>query len=178
MVINLSYFSYSVTKCNARLITRDNVIVDKKGVHSHAPDVRYREKQESMNELKVLTKTTNLPRRAVVLEVCAGVKSEAVSAIMPAASSMMNQVSRIRTKEQIVVNPTSVLDLKIDEPYAHTNSLGCFVLFDSGPAEERTVAFGSRRCMRFLSQCKSYHIDGTFDVAPPIFKQFYTILGN
>lgn len=78
----------------------------------------------------------------------------------------------------MVVNPQSTSELVIESPFTLTHTQNQFVRFETGPGEDRVPSFGSQTGLRFLSECTAYFIDGTFNVAPPIFSQFYSIHGK
>lgn len=177
-LMNACFFNrYKITKCGGRLRTKDGTITEIVGQHSHAPDGRTVEKKALMTRLKDLSNTSHLTRKAVVQTVCSDIKSEATISVLPSISSMMSNVSRLRNKADINVNPTNVLDLVIGDEFKNTIAGNNFLFYDSGLIEERLVIFASERCAKFLSGCATWKMDGTFDVTPPIFSQMYTIHG-
>src|ERR1044072_10039538 len=50
-----------------------------------------------------------------------------------------------------------------------------FVLYDSGPGEERIIILGCNKLMDALARASLWLADGTFKVVPSIFFQLYTI---
>ncbi|GAB0097315.1 hypothetical protein DMENIID0001_129480 [Sergentomyia squamirostris] len=50
-----------------------------------------------------------------------------------------------------------------------------FLLFDSGPGEERTLMFATQENLQFLATHRNWIADGTFKVVPSQFHQLYTI---
>jgi len=53
-----------------------------------------------------------------------------------------------------------------------------FVLYDSGVGDNnRILIFGTMQNLSILSTCRTWLADGTFDTAPSLFSQIYTIHG-
>src|SRR5271163_4389021 len=50
-----------------------------------------------------------------------------------------------------------------------------FVLFDSGPGEDRILLFGCHQLLDGLAHASFWLADGTFKVVPSLFFQLYTI---
>lgn len=51
-----------------------------------------------------------------------------------------------------------------------------FLLSDNGPdADERIIIFATDQLLQLLDTAKEWSMDGTFDVAPPLFKQLYVV---
>ena len=74
---------------------------------------------------------------------------------------------------------TSLTELDIPQAlvdYCTANEQEVFLLHDSGPAagDRRFLLFGLQRNMDALKQAKVWLTDGTFAVAPSLFKQLYT----
>ena len=53
-----------------------------------------------------------------------------------------------------------------------------FLLYDSGAVNDRILVFGTERNLDFLQLSDGWYADGTFKVAPPLFRQLYTIHGE
>ena len=52
-----------------------------------------------------------------------------------------------------------------------------FLLFDSGPTEDRIIIFSTARNLRLLASSKHWYGDGTFKTVPHLFYQLYTLHG-
>lgn len=51
-----------------------------------------------------------------------------------------------------------------------------FLLYDNGQdANNRVIAFATEDHPRLLAEVDTFFMDGTFDTAPPLFKQIFTI---
>ena len=72
-------------------------------------------------------------------------------------------------------NPKSIDELEIVAPWSLDED-GCrFLIFDNKNNENRILIFGTDQCLRHLSASQFWFMDGTFKVAPILFKQLYVI---
>ena len=55
-----------------------------------------------------------------------------------------------------------------------------FLLYDNGPeaGAARILIFSTRRNLQILEQATTWVMGGTFDIAPPLFTQVYSIHGK
>ncbi len=53
-----------------------------------------------------------------------------------------------------------------------------FLLWDSGQQEDRILFFSTVNNLNLLAGATEWAADGTFDIAPPLFAQLYTIHGR
>jgi len=51
-----------------------------------------------------------------------------------------------------------------------------FLLADSGLGADRILIFGRQRNLEIALICDDYFMDGTFKIAPNLFKQIYVVL--
>lgn len=91
---------------------------------------------------------------------------------------MMRTVQRVRAKGRCPKNPSSLVDLVLPDEYTKTLDGHNFLIFDSGPGEKRILMFATEENLDSLVTSTSIHMDGTFDVAPMLFTQLYTIHGK
>ena len=79
-------------------------------------------------------------------------------------------------------NPASLEELVIPHNYqmcpVGRDNEELFLLYDSGAANDRILVFGTERNLDFLQLSDGWYADGTFKVAPPLFRQLYTIHGE
>lgn len=75
-------------------------------------------------------------------------------------------------------NPSSLAELKIYGKFDVTADGEKFMLFDNEYVENRIVVFATPANLNFLLGCMDWYMDGTFSIAPPLFKQIYTIHGK
>lgn len=142
-------FRYSKTKCAARLRTIGEKITSISGNHSHAPDGRDILKKKAMEEFKKNAIKSTIPRRAIVQTFCSNIisKSEALSAVLPQANSLLSAVNRLRVTNNVInPNPSKLSELKIPEAYKITSTGETFLLFDSG-----TFHFRSESILHYSS---------------------------
>ena len=79
-------------------------------------------------------------------------------------------------------NPASLEELVIPHNYqmcpVGRDNEELFLLYDSGAVNDRILVFGTERNLDFLQLSDGWYADGTFKVAPPLFRQLYTIHGE
>lgn len=106
------------------------------------------------------------------------VTEPSVAAVLPTVNSMTQTVRRTRNKNEMhPVNPRNLIELELADEYKTTFKGEEFLLFDSGPAMNRLLIFGTSSNLKFLKECDEWYLDGTFKTAPPLFSQLYTIHG-
>lgn len=167
---------YCRTKCPGRLVFNEKkeIIITKP--HSHAGDSRNIAKAALLDTIKNEAKVNKESAKNIISAACVGL-SEPVAAYIPSVKLISETVRRMRNKENVIANPKTLLELEFDEMFQFTEKKEKFLLFDSGPAEDRLVIFATRKNLSFLSQCDSMYMDGTFSIVPSLFKQLYTIHG-
>ena len=72
-------------------------------------------------------------------------------------------------------DPQSIEELEIVGPWSLDEDGRRFLVFDNKNNEDRTVIFGTDQCLKYLSESQYWFMDGTFKVAPILFKQLYVI---
>ena len=79
-------------------------------------------------------------------------------------------------------NPMSITDLpEIEDEYKFTLDGKPLVLYDSledKTVNERIIVFGTEQNLRALNNFRTWFTDETFQTAPSIFVQMFTILGS
>ena len=89
---------------------------------------------------------------------------------------MKKRMQRARQQQSIpLANPNSLSELQFPEEYTQTCSGSPFLLFDSGPSNNRILLFSTQRNLELMDHCDHWYADGTFRAAPPLFTQIYTI---
>lgn len=170
----------NVNNCHARLIKPINNANDEniqiRGEHIHAPDAREIEKKQTLTSIKNAAKIGRENARVLIASAVGNV-TNATAAIMPTTKSMTRMVQRIRNKNRFPKNPRNLIELVLPNEFITTSKGDNFLLYDSGPNENRLLIFGTLSNLKFLSECNCIYMDGTFDVTPPLFKQVYTIHG-
>lgn len=165
-------------KCKGRLIHYKNVDKYKEtGHHLHAPDTRDKKKNKLLNVLKEAAKNDHRKSREIVGEI-SSLANASIKPVLPSATQMMRTVQRMRAKGKCPKNPSSLEELDFPDDYTKTLDGQDFLIFDSGPGEERILIFSTEENLNLLASCSSIYMDGTFGVAPLLFTQLYTIHGK
>ena len=70
---------------------------------------------------------------------------------------------------------SSTEDLVIPLEYKCTKNYEDFLLYDSGPINQRILIFGTEKSVSYLGKFQDWYMVGTFSVTPKLFCQMYTI---
>ena len=94
-------------------------------------------------------------------------------------ASLKRMLQRERRKDT-PKDPKKLADLVIEEPYTKTigdnDERQQFLIYDNGQdSDARILVFASPTGLRALDNSSVWFMDGTFSVAPTIFKQLYAI---
>ncbi|KAK9707759.1 hypothetical protein QE152_g27644 [Popillia japonica] len=123
--------------------------------------------------MKEVAQQLELSTQGVVAEVPRGL-SLASTAQLPSVSSLKKTVQRVRNELRgAPANPRNLIELVLPENYKRTTDGELFLLFDSGPEEQRILLFSTQRNLSFMEQCDHWYADGTFKSAPPLFSQIH-----
>ncbi|XP_031350480.1 uncharacterized protein LOC116176146 [Photinus pyralis] len=169
---------FQITKCKARMSTQGERIVSHgKKEHNHVADVAKVECDKILNNIKDTARNTRDSPHVIVSDASVGV-SLAIAGRLPSVDCMKKTIRNVRAKE----NPGPVLplhrrDIVFPELYTLTENQEIFLMFDSGPQDDRILIFSTRRNLQLLARSSHWYADGTFKVSPPLFAQLYTIHG-
>ncbi|XP_072378071.1 uncharacterized protein [Diabrotica undecimpunctata] len=143
----------------------------------HVADTAKIEAKEACNRMKEVAQQLEHSTQGVVSEISQGL-SLAAAAQLPSVSSLKKTVQRVRNELGVTpANPRNLEELVLPTEYKTTTGGELFLLFDSGPEEERILLFSTQKNLRFMEQCDHWYADGTLNSAPPLFSQIYTIHG-
>lgn len=149
-----------------------------KSEHSHAVDIRDVEKRTALSIIKQKSENSNSPPRRVIRSVTVTISSQ-TAIELPQYDTMSRNVRRWRqngnTSPKI---PETLLELVITGEYAQTLGGENFLLYDNEEAVNRLIIFSTQSNLQFMELCDYLYMDGTFGMAPPLFKQVYTIHGT
>lgn len=148
-----------------------------KNEHNHAPDSRVLEKAKYIDDVKFEAKTTNRRPREIIPLANANL-DHATLAITPNTALLRRTIKRARNETIVKKNPTTLDEFEVTDEFAYTKKNESFLLADNNDNSNRIIMFGTKENLKFLSKCEEIQMDGTFDVAPPLFKQLYTIFGR
>lgn len=178
-----SFFSYFLFRkeyaCKVKLTAKRNAngtftYKTNNCTHTHIIDAREMSVKTIMQNSKDAAKTTSKPSRKLFGEALGGVSDEVI-AKMPNQGAFSKRM-RVQRKGDHPKAPKDLTELELPEVL---NSVGDnFLLFDSGPSNDRIVMFGSQKAIEFLSKCDVLHMDGTVSTGPVLFDQVYTIHGK
>lgn len=102
------------------------------------------------------------------------------AAVLPTQQNLARVVRRSRGTQGLAI-PNSLAELHLPDIYKTTHGGESFVLFDKSLYDDnndRLIIFATAENLKLLSECDSIYADGTFDLAPPMFQQLYSILGK
>ncbi|XP_018494481.1 uncharacterized protein LOC108864064 [Galendromus occidentalis] len=102
---------------------------------------------------------------------------------MPKRSAPRKTVQSVSIqKAQAPAPPVNLVDLRIPPEYTIYNASpeesGQFLLKGSGPESDRILIFGRGHNIGELRHSKTWFIDGTFSLVPPLSRQVYVILAE
>ena len=122
-------------------------------------------------------KTNEKPR--TILKTCQKNIKEA-AARLKRYPNVVQMIQRVRsTKDTFGQNPKTIAEIIVPIPLTVTYNNELFVWKDSGYMDpDRLIVFTTESNIKLLCVYKSWFIDGTFDVAPLIYKQMFNISAN
>lgn len=125
----------------------------KSTVHNHVVDAATLESKTAVNSLKQMAKEVGTTTQAIVETISQQVP-EAAASQLPSVSCMKRKIQRVRQKQEVVpANPTNLTDLRIPVEFTK-NSVGePFLLFDSGPGEQRILLFSTQKNLELMEKC-------------------------
>lgn len=168
---------YKKFKCSVRVISVDNDITKESGQHNHAADAAEVEAAQVMQNVRENARRTQDAPHFILSQASFGL-SQATSAKLPKVDNMKRTIRNIRTKHDAApAIPGNRRELVIPDNYKITKNGADFLLFDSGPTDDRILIFSTRRNLRLLAQSMHWYVDGTFKTVPHLFCQLYTIHG-
>lgn len=95
---------------------------------------------------------------------------------------MIITTNRIQQKQNVHQNPKTLNEPHCTKENCTTGRGGFFLLHDSAlndeTSESRLVLFGTRKNLDVLQKCDLIAVDGTFEIAPQLFYELFTIHGE
>lgn len=160
-------------KCKARIHSIDGNIVKRLNEHCHpasAVDIATKHFVSNIKELAVCRRESG---HILIAEGSSSITST-VATHIPVHSSLKRTIQRIRQKS-LPVSPLSLLDLVIPDEFKITHNDELFLIYDSGPVEQRILLFSSPNFLKVLCNSENWFCDGTFSTVPLLFKQLFTV---
>ena len=165
---------YRIAKCNGRVNVMDGRII-KSTSHNHVPDPAKIQARAVINQIKDRAKSTQEATHQIVA-ISTSSLSSAVCGQLPTVPLIKRTIQRARQHNNLpLTNPTSLTELELPEPFTQTINGHPFLLYDSGPSNNRILLFSTQRNLDLMTQCNHWYADGTFKSAPQLFTQIYTI---
>lgn len=162
-------------KCRAR--TDGDEVISVSGEHNHAGNPVNVEVRRFMEKIKNDSKETRDSPQYVILNAASDISNLTVPALPP-LSSIKRTIRRVRQREICGLPiPNHRKDITFSEEFTKTNRGDDFLLFDSGPTDDRMLIFSTQQNLNVLDSCQNVFMDGTFKTVPVIFDQLYTIQG-
>jgi len=175
--------NYYTTKCCARIIVDNKMILKQSSEHNHAANAAKVEANKKMENLRDQSKISIVGSTQEILSQAVSTVSSAASFYMPLKRSMQRSIRKIRQKEIIdyASIPLVLKDLIIPEKYKYTDKGDIFVLKDTGfknpGISNRIILMATNENVKTLARCEEYFMDGTFKSCPKLFGQLYVIHG-
>ena len=165
---------YRIAKCSGRVNVMDGRII-KSTSHNHVPDPAKIQARAVINQIKDRAKSTQEATHQIVA-ISTSSLSSAVCGQLPTVPLIKRTIQRARQHNNLpLTNPTSLTELEFPEPFTQTINGHPFLLYDSGPSNNRILLFSTQRNLDLMTQCNHWYADGTFKSAPQLFTQIYTI---
>ena len=142
--------------------------------HNHPPDDTSIRLAKARQEMKTKATTTHDRPSQIFAETVSNC-SNAVKARLPTEHNVKRSIRRYRPQEPV---PETLAELRL--PDRLTQTLGDepeqFLIHDNGAdSQSRVLVFATRDNLELLAAADTLFMDGTFDTAPPLFKQIYNI---
>ncbi|KAK4875273.1 hypothetical protein RN001_011695 [Aquatica leii] len=167
---------YNKGKCTGRVHTmRDEAV--KTTSHNHVAVAAKLKAKRACNRIKEMAEQVELTTQAILASASQEVFLGATEQL-PSMASLKQTIQYTRQKKEgIPANPINLTKLVIPKEYTRNSNGEPFLLFDSGPNEQRILTFSTERNLTFMENCDHWYADGTFTCTPPLFGQLYTIHG-
>ena len=164
-------------QCKAKLKVLGNEVLGRMNEHTHAPNLGRMEATKVKVGVKRRALETEESAQQIISQELSDI-SESAAVNLPAIRNIRRNIRRNR---QIAGNPLPIPNtrsqLVIPDDYKQTLRHEQFLLFDSGPDEDRILIFGTQSTLQKLQESEAWFCDGTFKVVPSIFYQLFTIHG-
>lgn len=160
--------------CPRKISTFGEDIVEVSGSHNHAANLSGVKLATILASIRHRAENSQDNARTIIAQHLIAASNQVRSTI-----SIPNISRNIRRRRQrrnaIPVLPQNTIDLQIPHDYQHLTDGTQFLIFDSGPGQNRTLIFSTNDDLQSLLQFPNWAADGTFSVVPNVFEQLYTI---
>lgn len=165
-------------KCKKRVQTKnDAVIKENDSFHHHVVEASYIEAKKIRNTIRKNAKETENTPTSIISSAVAG-SSKAAKAHLSTPANLKRCIRKCRKPEEIISEPTSRSAIHLTGKYLITEEGNKFLYYDSGEeVDKRILIFTTEENLELLKSSERWYGDGTFDTAPNLFCQLYTIHG-
>lgn len=168
----------SLNGCKGKLHTDSNRRnATERGSHNHLPNNGDIAATVALDSMKLRAKAEALPIPVIYKQESA--RSAAAASATSSSNPNIPSFQSIKTqlycarRRKFPTLPKSVQELSIPEHLRNTKNGEAFLLGSN--TEKGFIVFATEDNLRRLCSNQEHYMDGTFDVAPPIFKQLFTI---
>ena len=163
-------------KCKARLHINGEEVVKSAGEHNHRPDGARKTVIEVVNSIKNEASTSTSTPTSIIANKTLHVPSHII-AKLPEERYLKRTIQSIRHREiGAPVEPRNVSELVIPPNFQQLHDGTLFLLYDSGPSNDRILIFSTQNNIELLGKADNVFSDGTFSSAPSkLFYQLYTV---
>ena len=160
-------------KCHSVVHLRNGAIVHGPLVHSHPPDPVRAKANKIKSQIKEQAGQVGSTTRQILGSNLQNVPSP-VRVVLPKKSSLERKVRAVRAKTiSAAPNPTD-RDFEIPEKYKPIILHDTFDL-DPEDYDNRIIILGDKGLFKLLHKAETWFADGTFDAAPSMFGQLYSL---
>ena len=161
--------------CKAKITLRGDQIIRETHEHTHAPDIIRQDLLSLREEMKEQAIKTQQSSQQILCQMLQNV-SEGVSSQLPSMSTIRRSIRRYKQAVHAPHPiPRNLCEMAIPDEYKRTCNEDNFLLYDSGPGENRILLFSTEKNMQLLQSSSEWFCDGTFKVVPELFYQLYSI---
>lgn len=168
---------YESSRCLGRCHTANNEVIWSSDNHNHVVQTAKIKAKQIRIKVKELASTQQENPQQIIANATICVESS-VTAALPPPAALTRTIQRIRRNAtNPIPDPVNLRQLEIPRHCTVTYNEEQFLLFDSGPGDERILLFSTQRNLNLLAQCPHWFADGTFKTTPLLFTQVYTVHG-
>lgn len=142
--------------------------------HNHTPNVAEYEVLVRKKNLKQIASSDNrVANRRTIRASNSQLSTEAL-ALVPSYEATRKQMARVRIKKEFHSRFDSRKEIIIPREYMTTFSKERF-FWDDSQDEDRILIFTTQNNLNILDKYHDWLADGTFDIAPRLYKQIFSI---
>ena len=161
-------------KCKAKVVAKELLIVGSKNPeHSHGGNNSTALARRAVGEMKLRLVDTLANPSVVQASVASNLPDNTLMALPKKAT--LSRALRLHRQQAGKSGEASMPPVPLDCNFIIPPRFADFVMFDSGPSEDRMIIFGCHELLDGLARAPIWLADGTFKVVPSLFFQLYTL---